>query len=164
MDKKIHPHDFIHISPKTKARIYKICGPLYQKGLSLRDIETRTGIPKTTIHESLQENGMALRNSAMTNQLKNNNQKFKCGGQAPYGFTYLDGQLVIDPKEHLICRKIFQLQQSGKSNQHIADELNHQNIPTRLKGTWQKSVINSIIKRHQEIKNSQQKNIQRKIS
>lgn len=42
-------HDFIELSPRTPTRIIEKCGPLYEKGLSLRDIEAQTGIPKSTI-------------------------------------------------------------------------------------------------------------------
>jgi hypothetical protein len=93
-----------------------------------------------------------LRNFAIGNGKAGDRKRSKRCGHTPYGFAYLDGQLVIDPKEHLIVRKIIKLHQSGKSNQSIANELNNQKIPTRLKGKWQKSVIHSIIKRHKENK------------
>ena len=146
----MHPHDFITLTPRTKHRIYERCAPLYEKGLSLRDIEVRTGIPKTTIRETLNSSGFALRSFSIGSEKAGDRKQSKRCGHTPYGFAYLDGQLVIDPKEHLIVRKILKLHQSDKSNQAIADELNNQKIPTRLKRKWQKSVIHSIIKRHKE--------------
>jgi site-specific DNA recombinase len=98
----------------------------------------------------LNEGGFALRNFSTGNENVGDRKRSKRCGHTPYGFAYLDGQLVVDPKEHLIVRKIIKFHQSGKSNQSIADELNNQKIPTRLKGKWQKSVIHSIIKRHKE--------------
>jgi hypothetical protein len=72
------------------------------------------------------------------------------GGHTPYGFAYLDGQFVIDPVEHLVVRQIMKLYQEGKSIKTIADELNHQKVPTRLRRSWQKSVIQSIIERNRQ--------------
>lgn len=65
-----HHHDFIELSPRTQSRIYEICAPLYEKGLSIRDIEERTGIPKSTVRESLTESGMQLRNPLNGNTQK----------------------------------------------------------------------------------------------
>ena len=39
-------HDFIRFLPKNEESIYSICLPLYQQGISLREIERRTGFEK----------------------------------------------------------------------------------------------------------------------
>ena len=116
----------------------------------MRDIEERTGIPKTTIRETLNSGGFALRNFSIGSGKAGDRKRSKRCGHTPYGFAYLDGQLVIDPKEHLVVRRIMKLHQSGKSGQAIADELNRQKVPTRLKGICRKCVVNSIIRRNKE--------------
>ena len=51
----------------------------------------------------------------------------------------------MDPKEHLIARRILRLHQSGKSNQSIADIFNAKKIPTRKGEQWSRSVVRTII-------------------
>lgn len=142
-----HAHDFIELSPRTPARITEKCAHLYEQGLSLRDIEERTGIPKTSIRETLTKSGMALRNPLNGNAKKIDSQRTKRGGHTAFGYAYLDGKLVIDPKEQIALRKILKLHQAGKSNQAIANELNHLKVPTRSGKPWIRSVIHSIIQR-----------------
>ncbi len=147
-----YAHDFIELRVKTKARIYEKCAPLYKKGLSLRDIEAETGIPKSSISDALRKHKLPLRNPSNGKDKKIDNKKTKRGGTTPYGWAYLDGQLMMDPKEQLVIRKIMSFHQSGKSSQAIADELNYQKIPTRRNGIWRKCVVLSIIRRQKENK------------
>lgn len=143
-------HDFIELSPRTPARIIEKCAPLYEKGLSLRDIEERTGIAKSTIRETLKKSGFALRNSLNGNSSKIDNKQTKRGGSTPFGYAYLDGKLLMDPKEQVALRKILRLWNSGKSYQAIADELNDKKIPTRSGKPWIRSVVKSIILKAKE--------------
>ncbi len=121
---------------------------LYESGLSIRDIEEQTGIPKTTIRETLKKRGMALCNPQGANASKIDRTKNKRGGNTPYGYAYLDGQLLVDPKEQIIVRKIVKLHQSGLSGNVIARELNTQKIPGRNGKSWCPSVVRGIIKNH----------------
>lgn len=140
-------HDFIPLSPKTKAVIFEKCAPLYKKGLSIRDIEEATGIPKSTIRVALTSGGMSLRNPTNGNARKIDRTQSKRGGHTPYGYSYLDGKLLIDPKEQTVARKILKLRHEGQTFQAIADELNRHKTPTRSGKPWIKSVIRSIILR-----------------
>lgn len=142
-------HDFIELSPRTQSRIYEKCAPLYEKGLSIRDIEERTGIPKSTVREALTKSGMSLRNSLNGNARHIDRLHTKRSGHTPYGYAYLDGQLLIDPKEQIIVRKILKLHQSGMSGNAIAFELNRQKIPSRTGKTWRPCVARRIIKANQ---------------
>lgn len=142
-------HDFIELSLKTPARIFEKYAPLYEKGLSIRDIEERTGIPKSTVCENLKKSGMALRNPLNGNARHIDRLHTKLGGHTPYGYAYLDGQLLIDPKEQIIIRKILKLHQSRMSGNAIAAELNHQKIPSRTGKTWRPCVVIRIIKANQ---------------
>jgi len=143
-----HPHDFIELSPRTQSRIYEKCAPLYEKGLSIRDIEERTGIPKSTVRETLTKSGMSLRNPHNGNSLHTNRLHTKRGGHTHYGYAYLDGQLLIDPKEQIIVRKILKLHQSGMSGNAIAKELNNQKILSRSGKAWLSCVVRKIIKQN----------------
>lgn len=147
-DEPFYQHDFIELSPRTPSRIYEKCAPLYARGFSIRDIEERTGIPKTTVRETLKKNGMALRNPLNGNASKIDRTKNKRGGHTPYGYAYLDGQLLLDPKEQIIVRKILKLHHSGLSGNAITRELNNQKTPTRNGKSWSPSVVREIIKRN----------------
>ena len=152
-------HDFIELSPRTPSRIYEECAPLYESGLSIRDIEERTGIPKSTVRETLKKNGMALRNPLNGNAIHIDRLHTKRGGHTPYGYAYLDGKLLLDPKEQIIVRKILKLHQSGLSGNAIAKELNHQKVPSRTGKSWSPCVVRRIIKLNQsnQIKNRRTK-------
>lgn len=68
----------------------------------------------------------------------------------PYGYDWLDGNLVVDPKEYRVVQKILQLWRKGQSARVIADFLNHQKIPTRMGKRWFHSSVNAVIKRQQQ--------------
>jgi len=57
----------------------------------------------------LKKNGIALRNPTNGNHSKIDKTKNERGGHTPYGYAYLDGQLLLDPKEQIIVRKILKL-------------------------------------------------------
>jgi site-specific DNA recombinase len=68
----------------------------------------------------------------------------------PYGYDWLNGKLVVDPKEYRVVQKIVQLWQKGISARAIADTLNQQRVPTRMGKRWFHSSVNAVIKRHQQ--------------
>ncbi|MCE3012681.1 MAG: recombinase family protein [Proteobacteria bacterium] len=100
------------------------------------------------MRETLKKKGMSLRNPFNGNATKIDKTKNKRGGHTPYGYAYLDGQLIIDPKEQIIVRKILKLHQSGLSGNAIARELNNQKIPSRNGKLWSPPVVREIIKRN----------------
>lgn len=91
---------------------------------------------------------MTLRNPLNGNAKSIN----KRGGHTSYGYAYLDGQLLVDPKEQIVVRKILKLHQSGMSGNAIANELNHQKIPSRTGKAWRPCVVIRIIKANQSKK------------
>jgi len=94
--------------------------------MALRNFETGINVPK-------------LRTSA------------KRPGHAPYGYGYLNGALVVDPKEFTIVQRILKLRKSGKSSYAIAKILNDSKSPTRLGGHWRTCVVAKIIERDQSL-------------
>jgi len=71
-------------------------------------------------------------------------------GTISFGYAYLEGKLVRDPKEYKIVLQIQKLWREGKSCSAIAAVLNGQKTPTRMGKRWGKSVIARILKRHEE--------------
>jgi len=92
---------------------------------------------------------MMLRNPLNGNAAHIDRLHTKRGGHTPYGYAYLDGQLLVDPKEQTIVRKIMKLHHSGLSGNAIAKELNHQKIPSRTGKSWSPCVVRRIIKFNQ---------------
>ncbi|MCK6595084.1 MAG: recombinase family protein [Bdellovibrionaceae bacterium] len=98
------------------------------------------------MRETLIKNGMSLRNPLNGNARHIDRLHTKRGGSTPYGYAYLDGQLLVDPKEQVIVRKILKLHQSGMSGNAIAIELNNHKIPSRSGKAWSPCVVRRIIK------------------
>jgi hypothetical protein len=149
-------HGIIRFSKNTADSIFAICKPLYEKGCSIREIEKQTGIPKTTVRETLTAHGFTLRNFQKDKTAKPKRPSAMRGGTIPYGYAYLEGQLVKHPTEFTIVLKVMKLWTSGKSSRAIAKQLNAQKVATRLGKSWTHSVINSIIKRQLDFKKKEQ--------
>ena len=49
---------------------------------------------------------MTLRNPLNSNARHIDRLHTKRGGHTPYGYAYLDGKFLIDPKEQIIIRKL----------------------------------------------------------
>jgi hypothetical protein len=94
---------------------------------------------------------MALRNFVTGKNIPKDKTKFRRSGVAPFGYAFLDGQLKLDIKEHLIVRKILKLHQSGNSTTAIAETLNDQKIKTRKGSTWTRGMVLIIIKREEKL-------------
>lgn len=71
-------------------------------------------------------------------------------GVTPYGYSRLRGRLVVEPKEIETVRLILNLWQSGQSFSAIAQHLNRHRVKTRKGGTWEHSIVRSIIQRHKD--------------
>ena len=68
----------------------------------------------------------------------------------PYGFAWLEGKLVKEPREYKVVLKIIGLWKSGKGYTAIARALNDQRLLTRNGKKWFQSSVGAIIKRHLE--------------
>ena len=71
-------------------------------------------------------------------------------GTIPFGYCYLEGKLVVDPREYKVVLEMFRLWRSGLSLRAIARSLNDRKIPTRFGKSWKHEVIKHIIERHQK--------------
>ena len=63
----------------------------------------------------------------------------------PYGYTNVDGEMVIVPEQAEIVKQIFADCLAGKSTHIIAKELNERGIPSRKGGKWTGGTINGIL-------------------
>jgi len=71
-------------------------------------------------------------------------------GVVPYGFAYLEGKLVVDPREYKVVLSMVRLWQCGKSFKAIASHLNAKKIPTRLGRRWFGPTVAAIVRRELE--------------
>ena len=143
-----YPHDIIEFLQSPATSNFAQFHELYLKGLSLRQISIDTGFPKSTIRKVLVLNNVVLRtNEKIQNSEQKKPQRTFLGG-IHYGYTALDGKLVIDPKEVKIVRKILGLYQNGISFNAISKELNKQKIPSKLGKNWSDVSVASVIRKH----------------
>lgn len=145
----VNSHDFIRFLPKTKENIFLICSPLYEQGLSLREIERQTGFAKTTIRESLTSTGLPLRKYKPVTATPLKRSSGMRSGTIPYGYAYLEGKLVPEPKEYKIVLNVCQQWKSGHSFRAISRNLNDQRILTRTGKKWTHELIKRVIDRHE---------------
>lgn len=72
----------------------------------------------------------------------------------PYGYAWLEGKLMVDPREYKVVLKIINLWQTGKSLTAIARLLNDQKVATRMRGKWFHCTIAAIVKRENKEQNN----------
>jgi len=68
------------------------------------------------------------------------------GFNIPYGYNYIDGELVINPNEIDVVKDIYSWYKDGKSMGEIVKMLNSTKIPTKRGGFWAKKTISNILK------------------
>jgi hypothetical protein len=148
---KINPkhQDTIMFFPTTKDRIFEICAPLYTQGMSLREIAKQIDLPRSTIKAALNAGGLPMRATTETKKNEPNGSRPMKAGAVPYGYAYLEGRPVKEPKEYKVVLQIQSLWQSGKGCSAIANTLNDQKIITRGGKRWAKGIISRIIKRYE---------------
>ncbi len=148
VSKYVYPHDFTPIFIKNKETIFDKTWPLFQSGMSLREIASTTGIPKSTIRGTFLKKGVVQEGNPQKTTKARAKSHQRTGGVASYGYCWLNGKLVIDPREHKIVQVVIQLNQQGKSLRQIAKHLNAKKYPTRSGKGWATSVVQSILNHH----------------
>ena len=71
-------------------------------------------------------------------------------GTIPFGYDYLEGKLVTDPKEYKIVLNIYRQWKNAQGFRAIARSLNSQRILTRTGKKWTHELIKRIINRHED--------------
>lgn len=64
----------------------------------------------------------------------------------PYGYDYIDGEMVVNPEQSEIVKWIFAEVLSGSSSAEIARKLNEEGVATRRGGRWTPTTINGMIR------------------
>ncbi len=68
------------------------------------------------------------------------------GGEAPYGYRYVDKKLVLDPKEAPIRRQMFELFREHKRKRRICRLLNEAGYRTRKGNKWAFSTVYRLLR------------------
>jgi site-specific DNA recombinase len=63
----------------------------------------------------------------------------------PYGFTYVERRLSVEPSEAEVVRLMFHLYLAGHSLSEIASDLTERRVPTKNGGKWQKNTVANIL-------------------
>jgi predicted DNA-binding protein YlxM (UPF0122 family) len=104
--------------------------------LSAREIARLTEASRAGVLEALDRFGIP----------KNGNGR-KRTGHLPFGFDYLNHQLVKDRAEQAVIRMMRQYKAVGLSLREIASNLNQKLVPTKQNGVWQANTVREILAR-----------------
>lgn len=66
-------------------------------------------------------------------------------GTQPYGYTTKDTKIVIDEKESIIVKQIYDLYLNGTSSTVISKHLNNTNVATKRGGKWGGNMVRRIL-------------------
>jgi len=143
-----HYHDTIGFFVKSKEKNIAEFRVLYDQGLSLSEIARRTGYSKSKVRKTFRAAGIAIRDFSRGQAKKHDLTQVMRSGGTPYGFTYLEGKLVMDAREYKIILEIYRLWQLGETLRAIARHLDDRKIPTRFGRAWSHEVVKKIIDRH----------------
>ncbi len=66
-------------------------------------------------------------------------------GYVPYGYRWENGEIIVDPEQTVIVKRIFSELLAGKGTDAIAKNLNTENVPTKKGGRWTSSSIRGIL-------------------
>lgn len=143
----IGPLDFIEYFDRRSPRIIEIVGPFHLKGMSITEIHNQTGIPRSSIYSVLKKNRHVLHPPE-----KVPFERWRRGNPGPrrhppYGYGWLNGELIKDPKEYAIVQIIQSQWKQGRSVGEIVRCLNENGYRSRLERNWGYGVVKGIIKR-----------------
>lgn len=66
-------------------------------------------------------------------------------GYVPYGYRWENGEIIVDPEQAVIVKRIFSELLAGKGTDAIAKSLNSENVPTKKGGRWTSTSIRGIL-------------------
>ena len=144
------PHDFIKYFIKSKSNIFEVAKPLYENNHSVAEIAEKLKIPESTVRDAMKSHGFVFRGEAASQKIKAQKERSKTGGKTPFGYHWLNGELVVDPREYKIVLEIVKLRQSGQTLRAIARTLDSKKIPHRMSTQWHHGVVNKILKRYKK--------------
>lgn len=66
-------------------------------------------------------------------------------GYVPYGYRWENGEIIVDPEQAVIVKRIFSELLAGKGTDAIAKSLNEEYVPTKKGGRWTSTSIRGIL-------------------
>ncbi|MGZ3772710.1 MAG: helix-turn-helix domain-containing protein [Pseudobdellovibrionaceae bacterium] len=142
-----YPHDIIENCCRPQARIIEILAPLFKQNLSVTEIAEQTGIKRTTVWETLKHYEKELRVHCVIPYERWRKGHKRTGARPPYGFCFLQGEVVRDPKEYPTLLLIHNLWTRGSEIMSIVASLSDKKIKSRTGKEWSYGVIKAIGKR-----------------
>lgn len=145
--KKSDIHDIIEFFELSQDRIYEISAPLYQKGLSVTEIAEQTGLKRTTIWQALKTHQDPFNPKPSVPYKRWRKGHKRTGARPPYGFCFLQGEVVRDSKEYPTLLLIHGLWTRGSKIMSILAALSERNLKSRTGREWSYGVIKAIVQR-----------------
>lgn len=142
--------DFIEYFDRRSPRIIEKIGSLYLKGLSITEIHKQTGIPRSTVYASIRTNRHKLLPPPEVPYACWRRGNPKPRRNPPYGYGWLNCELVKDPKEYSTVQLIKGLGKQGYKIGEIVRYLNGNGYRSRLGRDWGYGVVKSILKMNLE--------------
>lgn len=119
---------------KTRPRAIK----LREQGYSHAEISKRLGVSKSSVVAVCKESSSGIAKKATKK------------GNAPFGYIYFKGKLLMETREMIVVHNILQLHHSGYSDSSIKKILNDKKIAPRSAKQWDHSSIRKIIERYKD--------------
>ena len=142
-------HDLIKFLPKTQENNYLKIMPFYEQKMPINEIARQTGIARSTVRSTLKKACLPNNKNKSATKLKDKKPIKWKGGGTPFGYAYLEGKFVIDPKEYKVVLTIYREWLNAQSYRAIARNLNAKKIKTRNGKVWTNEIIKRIIDRHE---------------
>ena len=125
--------------------IFQDAAENYRNGLSLSQIAVKINRSKNFVRACLLREGIVLRNRAAEVMALRKSKKGKRGTRPYYGFAYLEGEIVKDPREYPTLLLIDELWKAGKTNHQIVKELGARKLLSRNGRSWSWAAVGNII-------------------
>jgi len=129
--------DTIPLPAPLRLRSQSCLEGLYSKQhLSIREIAQLADVSRAGVLEALDRFGIPRNRDGRSRT-----------GHLPFGFDYLNHQLVKNGAEQAAIRMMRQYKAGGLSLREIAGNLNLKLIPTKQNGVWQANTMREILAR-----------------
>ncbi|MGE0633249.1 MAG: recombinase family protein [Pseudobdellovibrionaceae bacterium] len=132
----LHLHEIIEFRHIAHRRITEKAVEFYEKGHSIAESAAMAGMPASTLFDEMKANNIPRR--SWRKAVRPN---------APYGYAWLSGELVINPLEYKNVRLILEISKAGKRPHQIAEYLNQKGVKPRRGKRWFARTITDIILR-----------------
>jgi hypothetical protein len=147
MRKSDPAHDIIKVFSIWKPSIYELAAPLYQKGLSITEIANETGLKRTAIWEALKNKRDERHPKDPVFYERWRKGHKRTGAKPPYGFCFLQGEVVHHPNEYPTLLLIHNLWMKGSDINSVLAALSAKRLKSRTGKDWSYGVIKAIVKR-----------------